>query len=69
MRGVISGAMLMALHAMGFRNSFDAVYGASAGASAQWGWRAVQFALSLRGGESSALCTQPLQAGKQSMES
>lgn len=32
MRGVISGAMLMALHALGFKTAFDAVYGASAGA-------------------------------------
>jgi len=32
MRGVISGAMLMALHTMGFKDTFDAVYGASAGA-------------------------------------
>eukprot|EP00983_Pelagomonas_calceolata_P034953 1094279-Pelagomonas_calceolata.AAC.3 len=31
MRGVISGAMLMALHTMGFKDTFDAVYGASAG--------------------------------------
>ncbi|KAG1663827.1 hypothetical protein FOA52_013392 [Chlamydomonas sp. UWO 241] len=32
MRGVISGAMLMGLRALGLHNTFDAVYGASAGA-------------------------------------
>ncbi|KAL6758832.1 acyl transferase/acyl hydrolase/lysophospholipase [Haematococcus lacustris] len=32
MRGVISGAMLMALHSLGLRECFDVVYGASAGA-------------------------------------
>lgn len=32
MRGVVSGAMLMGLRALGLTNAFDAVYGASAGA-------------------------------------
>jgi len=32
MRGIVSGAMCLALNALGLRNCFDAVYGASAGA-------------------------------------
>lgn len=32
MRGVVSGAMLMGLRALGLTNAFDAIYGASAGA-------------------------------------
>ncbi|MEU9137318.1 patatin-like phospholipase family protein [Streptomyces sp. NPDC048404] len=37
MRGIIAGGMAMALHELGLTNSFDAVYGASAGAaSAAW---------------------------------
>jgi predicted patatin/cPLA2 family phospholipase len=37
MRGIIAGGMALALHELGLTNSFDAVYGASAGAaSAAW---------------------------------
>ncbi len=32
MRGVVSGAMLMALRDLGLAHAFDAVYGSSAGA-------------------------------------